>query len=488
MQRAFAAGEVTTALQARADLKQYQTGLRTCRNFFVQRHGGVSNRPGTVFLNEVKDSTKVTLLFKWVFNPEQTYIIEAGDRYFRFYKNGARISVSGVLAWNGVTPYVVGDLAAQRGVTCYCILANTGIAPPHATYWYPLAGSIYEIPTPYLSSELHLLRIDQRGRVATLTQQEHNPLELTRSSDTGWVLSPIVTQPSIEPPTGRSWTPGIPGPSGGFTYAYKVAAVAAGTYEESLPTAPMSLAGVGKPTELTPNVLAWTAPAQPAVEYRVYCDRTQNGTFGYVGTATGQTTFRDDGREPDESLTPMIPRALFTLPGIDSPHTCCTYQQRRIFANSHLEVAKVWASRVGLPYNFSITSPLQDDDAVTFTIEGSYQGGIQHLIPLKKLIAPTDGGERLIRGDGGALTPFPIFPDQEGYAGAAHVVPVVIAGNIVFLQYLSTIVRDLVFDSSSDHFVSRDLTVYSNHLFDRGRTVLRMDYAKIQHSITWCVR
>jgi hypothetical protein len=45
-QRAFAGGELAPSLAARADQTKYLTGLRTCRNWIVQRFGGVANRPG----------------------------------------------------------------------------------------------------------------------------------------------------------------------------------------------------------------------------------------------------------------------------------------------------------------------------------------------------------------------------------------------------------------------------------------------------------
>lgn len=50
IQRSFAAGELAPELQARADLAKYAVGLKTCRNMFVLRAGGVQKRPGTKFV------------------------------------------------------------------------------------------------------------------------------------------------------------------------------------------------------------------------------------------------------------------------------------------------------------------------------------------------------------------------------------------------------------------------------------------------------
>ena len=57
IQRTFAAGELAPALTARADLIKYATGLRTCRNFMVQRSGGVASRPGTKLVAECKTNS-----------------------------------------------------------------------------------------------------------------------------------------------------------------------------------------------------------------------------------------------------------------------------------------------------------------------------------------------------------------------------------------------------------------------------------------------
>src|SRR3954470_1433205 len=99
-QRSFAGGELSPAMYAHTDQTKYASGLRTLRNMFVRRHGGVANRPGTEFIGEVKDSSKVVILRKFVLSDSQTYVLEFGEGYIRFFKNGARLNVSGVAAWS----------------------------------------------------------------------------------------------------------------------------------------------------------------------------------------------------------------------------------------------------------------------------------------------------------------------------------------------------------------------------------------------------
>jgi hypothetical protein len=115
-QRAFAGGELAPSLAARADQAKYLTGLRTCRNFIVQRHGGVANRPGTRFVGETRDSSTATFLLRYVSEtwPATRVLIEAGPFYLRFYKNGALVRLSAVDAWTRATNYAIGDIASRR--------------------------------------------------------------------------------------------------------------------------------------------------------------------------------------------------------------------------------------------------------------------------------------------------------------------------------------------------------------------------------------
>lgn len=460
----------------------YLAGLRTCRNFIVQRFGGVTNRSGSKFIQEVKTSADATWLKKVIVNASAAYAVEVGNGYFRFYKNGARVTVSGVAAWSAVTNYVIGDLVSQGGVNYYAIAPSLNQVPPNAAFWYPLTGTIFEIPTPYLAN-LHLLRFSpsESGGVVTLTHKDYPPRELRSTGDTAWTLLPIITEPTTDPPTNLAGTAGA---AGTLNPRYVVTAAAAETYEESLASAAYTIAAAAPPTEAAPNVLTWTAVAG-AAEYYVYKDPDGNGTLGYLGTATGQTSFNDTGQVPDFNLTPPIARSLFTTVN-NYPGTAAYYQQRRVFANTHANVETVWASRTGFRSNFAISSPLQDDDAVTFAIPAAR--GIQHLVALKRLLVLADTGEWIVLGDQeGILTPSGMHPEQEGYAGAAAApVPIVIGRTVIYVQYLSRLVRDLRFNERADGFESRDLTVLASHLFKN--TILRIDFAELPHSVVWCVR
>jgi hypothetical protein len=146
-QPSFTGGEISPSLYARVDLARYATSLKTCRNFIVSSYGGVYNRPGTRFRAASKNNGKVRLI-PFQFNTTQTYVIELGALYARFYANGA--------------PVVDGD------------------------------GNPVEIVTPYSADDVWGLRYTQSADVMYLTHRAHPSQVLKRTSASTFTLAPLV--------------------------------------------------------------------------------------------------------------------------------------------------------------------------------------------------------------------------------------------------------------------------------------------------------
>ena len=483
--RSFASGELAPGLYARADLAKYVTGARTLRNFIVRRHGGAAARPGFKRVGSMKATGKLLKPFVWK-AANASFVIEVGDNYFRFIKDGAYVTVSGVVAYNGATAYVPGDLASSGGINYYCIAATTGNAPPNATYWYALTGSTYEIPHPWLTGAFlgtNTVRWTQQGLTVSITYSGTVPYELTYAGTTRWILSPVTTAPTQAPPTLAAGTAGAVGTR---TFKYVVTAAAVETYEESNPSNVATVALAADPTNAAPNALTWTAAAG-AAEYYVYSDGGfGNGVYGYLGKAASNA-FNDVGQVPDFSVTPPIVRTLFASTN-NYPHCAVTWQQRRIYASTANNTEAVYASRVGFPHNFGIRSPLQDDDAVTFTLASEEIQPIQHLVTLKQgLVILTDSREWVITGDeAGVLKPTAINANTHGYWGSSDVKPVVIGNSILYVQTQVKQLRDLRFDERVDGLGGRDLTLYAAHLFE-STTITNIAYQANPDSIVWAV-
>lgn len=89
----FNSGELSPLLNAREDLAKFHSGLSQMENMIPLPQGAAQKRPGTVYVAGSKEDTKVRL-FPFEYSTEQSYAIEAGNQYFRFYTDKAPIIVS----------------------------------------------------------------------------------------------------------------------------------------------------------------------------------------------------------------------------------------------------------------------------------------------------------------------------------------------------------------------------------------------------------
>lgn len=329
---------------------------------------------------------------------------------------------------------------------------------------------IFSLNTPYTEAVLPDLRFIQSADVVTLTHPSFVPQELKRTGHTAWTLTAITFGPLIGTPTG------LASDAAGSAEFYKVTAVDAESGEESLPST-----SIGSSTQT--STLTWDA-VTGAGNYNVY--RLTNGVYGWIGLA-GAPSFTDNSFEADALDEPPIDRQPFAVAG-DYPSACTYFQQRLIFANTDNNTEGVWASRSALPKNFMVSTPLQDDDAVTFSIVGRQVNEVHHLLDLGKLLMFTESGEWVVDGDSaGILTPSGINPRQHTANGSGALAPIVVNGTALYVQARGSIIRDLGFDFASDGYRGNELTIFSAHLFD-DYTLTDWDYQQIPHSIVWVVR
>ncbi len=271
------------------------------------------------------------------------------------------------------------------------------------------------------------------------------------------------------------------GTPGNITFRYVVTAVDALTGAESLASAEASATG-RTPTEANPNIISWSS-VSGAGSYRIYS--IVGGVPGFIGTTTEPTTaFPDKGYTPDTVIQPPAELDLFATSD-DYPAVVGYYQQRIGFANTISVPTQVNLSRVGNPYNFTVSAPVQDDDAVSFSIAGQRNNSVQHLIDLGKLIIHTAGSEYVANGNiNNAITPLGIGLVRQGSSGASSVPPVNIGNTDIFVQARGGYMRDLRYEIQSTSFAGKDMTVFAPDLLD-GRTIVSMDWEQIPHPIIW---
>jgi hypothetical protein len=294
IQRSLAGGIIGPELAGRADQAKYQTGLKDAINVIVQRYGGVTNRSGTRFVAETRHGDAYQCrIIKFVFNTEQTYVLEFGEQYMRVYRNGGAV-IPDATAWSNATTYLVGDMASFSGVTYYCIADHLNQTPPNDSYWAPMTPGFYEIPTPYSASDVRSIQYVQSGDVVTLTHPGYAPMELRRTAHTAWTMRAKSFQPTVERPTNCAGTRGA---SGSLTYRYRVTSFDPTTMEESYPGRAAGI-NISAATRANPCKLT-TAANTYATGDEVFIDgiagMTELNGKSYIVTVISTTQFTLNG-------------------------------------------------------------------------------------------------------------------------------------------------------------------------------------------------
>ena len=441
VQPSMTGGEVAPSLHARQDLAKFGVSLKTCINWIIHAHGGGSNRAGTQFVGEVKDSTKVTRLIPFSFSTTQTYSLEFGDQILRVIKDGG---------------YVI-DTSS----------------PP----------DIYELATTYLEADLPLLKFTQSADVMTITHPSYPDRELTRTDHDAWTITNITRGTAVAAPTGHTATP--TGMGTGDTYEYKITAVIGG--DESLPSTSASATGAVAWPAGGYVTVAWSAVSD-AEYYNVYKRSFGAGSFGFIGTSD-TVNFIDDNIQQEYNQTPP-PSNNNPFPNADNYPSCVAYfQERIVYANTNNKPQTTWFSKTGVYHNMNVSVPPRDDDSIEATVAAREVNAIRHLVPMNKaLIAFTTGYPWVFKGptDGGGVTPNNLQADPQGKRGASHVPPLVIGSQILFVQDKGSVIRDFSYTFEKDLYDGTDVSILANHLFE-GRAVKEWAYSEVPHSIIWCV-
>lgn len=526
IQPSFAGGEISPSVYSRVDIAKYNVALRTSLNGFIRAQGGWSNRTGGEFITPTKYSDKKSELIPFQFNTLQTYQLEFGDQYMRVIKDGGLVLeatkvITGITQANPAVVtsaahgYANGDWVYISGVVGMTQVngqyfkvagaaANTfqlqdvyGTAINSTAFTaYSSGGAVarvYEIATPYLEADLQLLDYAQKNDVMTITHPSYDPRELTRTGHAAWTLSTITFAPSLAAPTGVSATATVATGTGLVTMRYVVTAVATETLEESLQSSTATCSN-NLATAGNYNTIAWSA-VSGAAKYYVYRETNNSGLYGYLGTANG-LSFTDQNIDPDETDTPPGARTPFTGAG-NRPATVTYHEQRRVFGYTNNTPQAVYATQSGLYKNLNVSSPAQNDDAWTFSVDSDQVNAIRYLVSLNNLLVFTSGGEFIFKpgANGDTITPSSIAVKPESRYGSAQVKPVVIGKTVLFAESSQATaakdngysVRDLGYTFASDDYNGNDLTILSKHLFEFDRLV-KWSYAKRPFGILWGVR
>ncbi|MEA2035993.1 MAG: hypothetical protein U9O94_00685, partial [Nanoarchaeota archaeon] len=509
-------------------------------NFLVTQQGAIKRRQGTRFINEVKDSTKEVRLIPFEFSNEQTYMLEFGDGYIRFYKDGG-IILDG--------------------------------------------GTAYEIFSPYGEADLENIKFIQNKDIMYLVDGEHKIKTLSRYGETNWVLDDfdIYTHPLLDAPKQNSniiqngdfvenlsgwygtgtWTHGgYLNLSNGYYKTQKITFIEPthqhelringfastvnikiGTTDgadDILASTNISLNGWSTISVPEPNVeeayIKLTGPGGTgpwvdditlrSSENVVKLYSTSGYTSGtemtliavntgffsaeYVGSVFKLTDDNDDTNpativvevisytdENNMQVTPVedVPTALQNKEtslyqtgawnGVSGyPSAIAFIEQRLVFGNTTTEPQKLWFSKQTIYDEFN--DGTETSDGFNRQLASNQASSIQWIEEVSDaVIVGTSGGIYLLTGGGAsdALTPANAMVRKQGNHRSSIITPSNIDGTVLFSQKNRRMIRTLGYSFDVDGYNGDDATIYSDDILGEG--IKENAYQEVKSRIIW---
>jgi hypothetical protein len=498
---------------------------------YVDYRGGVISRPGSVYVGRCLYSNHPTRLVKFQFNVDQTYILEFGHQYMRVirfggyvlepdeiisgitnaapgvftstahgYSNGDWIfldDIVGMETLNGGT-YIVAGVTTNT-FTLTTVGGNAVDTSALGVYVSGgTVGRIFTLSTPYVGTDLALLKFVQANDVVTITHPSYAPRDLTRTEHWAWALNAVSFAASIAAPSAPTLTADPSGGAATTQYKYVVTSISDDKGDESLASTATAITtysfNPGSGTSLKSITVDWTA-VTGAAYYNVY--RTQyvndqnvpaGASYGFIGSTEG-TKLIDNNITPDFATSPPKNKNPFNAtdkyPGVAS-----YFQQRKVFAATNKAPNTLWLTQTGAFTNMNASIPIRATDALVESLASQESNPIKFLISMPGgLIVLTGGGAWQISGDGrgSPITPTDFDAVPQAYNGSGDVPPIVTNYDILYVQLLGSTVRDLSYNFYANIYTGTDITTLSGHLF-KGYKILEWTHAEEPDKVIWAVR
>jgi len=434
IQTSWVGGEFAPALFGRTDIAQYNNAAAELENFLIKPSGSIISTPGTEYITACKTggSTGISRLISFTFSRTDSYVIEMGVGYFRFFTNG------GAVVSPGTTPY--------------------------------------EVAHTYTENELFNVQFSQLNDVIYLSHKDHKPQKLTRFGSTSWTLADFAF---------------LGGPYINDNYIYSNSTT---TILSSATITPSATSGSITLSATSNIFIASTGTLNNHVEsvWKLGGPSTDSTTglnvqgcvriSGISNPSTATATVLDN-LDATTATTTWAQGAWSDVLGW--PARVTFHQQRLVFARTAYQPQNVWLSQNFVYDNYAVNSG-NADDALNLELASNESNDIKWLASTKALIAGTYGGEFVIKsGSDDLLTPANAAASKETSWGSESIIPKKIGNFFYYVQRFGTKLREIIYSWDLDNYKSVDKTILSSHIAEDG--FKDIVYQQSPGSILWCV-
>ncbi len=499
IQNAFNAGELSSLMLGRSDVDKYGAGLFVCLNALCLSQGAWTRRPGTAYLHQTRHHDKNSRLIPFQFSVTQTYVLEFGEGYIRFftehgilaeasqtftavtkaspgvvtktahgYSDGDRLYLSDIVGMTQLAGREV--VVTNKTANTFELYDSDGNAidtTDYDTFTSGKMSKILEIETTITEEELPEVRVTQSADTLFIFHPDHKPQKLVRTSALSWTLSDLEFTDGPYDTMNTTSTTLTPSAATGTGVTLTASAVTGINGDAGFKST-----DVGRLIRIKQGDV-WG-----------YCEitgftSTKVVTVSVLSTLT-DTTAKTDWRLGIWSDTTGWPR-------------CGTFYEDRLYlAGAALFPQRLDGSKTGLYTNFSPSATdgtVADDNAVAFTLNADDVNAIKWLVPNEKgLLAGTSRGEWQVKAAAlnEAITPTNISGRPSTRHGSADVAPISSGKATLFLQRASRKVRELAYVFEVDGFRAPDMTLLAEHI--TRPSITEMAYQEQPQTIIWSTR
>lgn len=417
----FARGEVSPLMFGRVDIEPYSACLDKSRNCWIRPFGVVSRIAGTEYIATAKGKAR---LLKFVFSAADSYMIECGAGYFRFFNDGG---------------YIVNS-----------------------------DGEIYEIANPFTEAQLKTIQYVQLDDLIKIVYKDdrdnkNKPLELIRKSADNWELREVKFK----------CTPFL---DENITDTTLMASGTEGNITVSASSPIFNLGHVGTMWWLGGHSTVNNLEKQGFFEITSVTDSTHvNATVKWKLSTASATKEWGEGAWGDYRGYPSV---IGLMDGR-------LYYGRTPNSPRNVYGSQPYAYETFTPaLDNEDSGAINIELATNANGDGS---DIKWIIGTNYLLVGTYGGEFVVKGSGDAgITPTDVSARARSNWGVEAIQPITIDSMIHFVQRTGKKVRQFVYDYYLDSYKAIDVSLYSEHLFESP--IVDIAYQKNPDSILYCLR
>lgn len=149
------------------------------------------------------------------------------------------------------------------------------------------------------------------------------------------------------------------------------------------------------------------------------------------------------------------------------PSLVDVFQQRLVLAATVAQPQTVWLSKTDDLNNFEVGK--QDDSALALTLSTTTQNRMCWMMAQSsRLLLGTADAEWVLSSGQGVMTATNARADNHGYVGSSDVPAMMATDKVLYIERGGGRVYQYGYDYESDGYVSRDLTVFADHVLNDG--------------------